>query len=171
MIGLLSAVPIGVRIAVAVTVLAACSVVAYAVRAQRLRCSCRFWVLALFSLMQVAFLLLGYWTVVRYCAADSRLLRIYIVLAVLCLGVDAVVLLSINRLRQRARNEARARLLRERLDAYLKDYQLTVAKMEASARMRHDLRNQVQIVNTLAERGEFDLAQRHIAALLQELND
>ena len=34
---------------------------------------------------------------------------------------------------------------------------------------RHDLRNQVQIVNALAARGEFELAQHHIAAMLKEL--
>ena len=42
-------------------------------------------------------------------------------------------------------------------------------KMERTARLRHDLRNQVQIVNALAARGEFELAQHHIAAMLKEL--
>ena len=37
--------------------------------------------------------------------------------------------------------------------------------------MRHDLRNQVQIVNALAQRGDFDLAQHHIAAMLKELQE
>lgn len=169
MTDLLFEVPLGVCIVVAAVVLAACALVICVARARRHRRAHRLWTLALFPLLQVAFLLLGYWTVVRYCGADIALLRVCAVLAVLCLGVDAVVLLSISRLRRRARDEARARLLREQLDAYLKDYQLTVEKMEASARMRHDLRNQVQIVNALAERGEFDLAQHHIAAMLREL--
>ena len=169
MTDLLFEVPLGVCIVVAAVALAACALVICVARARRYRRARRLWTLALFPLLQVAFLLLGYWTVVRYCGADIALLRVCAVLAVLCLGVDAVVLLSISRLRRRARDEARARLLREQLDAYLKDYQLTVEKMEASARMRHDLRNQVQIVNALAERGEFDLAQHHIAAMLREL--
>ena len=163
--------PLGVCIVIAAVALAACALVACVVRTRHHRRAYRLWTLALFPLLQVAFLLLGYWTVVCYCGADIVLLRICAVLAVLCLGVDAVVLLSISRLRRRARDEARAQLLREQLDAYLKDYQLTVEKMEASARMRHDLRNQVQIVNALAERGEFDLAQHHIAAMLRELKN
>ena len=67
------------------------------------------------------------------------------------------------------RHADRARALRSQLDAYLAEYQETVEKMERTARLRHDLRNQVQIVNALAARGEFELAQHHIAAMLKEL--
>ena len=41
---------------------------------------------------------------------------------------------------------------------------------QRSARLRHDLRNQVQVVNALAERGEFELAEQHIDAMLKELD-
>lgn len=170
MIGLFSEVPLSVRMVVIVVALAAFALVTYVVRAQRAQRARCCWALVLFLLLQVALLLLGYWVVVRYCAADMALLRACVLLAALCLGADAVALLSISRLRRRTRDETRAQLLRSQLDAYLNDYQLTVAKMEASARLRHDLRNQVQIVNALAERGEFDLAERHIAAMLKELD-
>ena len=41
---------------------------------------------------------------------------------------------------------------------------------QRSARLRHDLRNQVQVVNALAERGELELAEQHIDAMLKELD-
>ena len=34
----------------------------------------------------------------------------------------------------------------------------------------HDLRNQVQVANALAERGELELAEQHIDAMLKELD-
>ena len=90
-------------------------------------------------------------------------------LAVLCLAVDGLVLVAIISVRARTRHADRARALRSQLDAYLVEYQETVERMERTARLRHDLRNQVQIVNALAARGEFELAQHHIAAMLKEL--
>ena len=105
------------------------------------------------------------WVVVRYCGADWNLSWACVALAVLCLAVDGLVLVAIIS----ARHADRARALRSQLDAYLAEYQETVEKMERTARLRHDLRNQVQIVNALAARGEFELAQHHIAAMLKEL--
>lgn len=127
------------------------------------------WAFALFPLLQVALLFIDYWIVVRYCGADQVLLAACIVLAVLCLAVSGLALIAVVQVRSRQRDDARAEALRDQLDAYLAEYEETVANMESIARLRHDLRNQVQVVRVLAERGEFDLAQRHIAAMRKEL--
>ena len=68
------------------------------------------------------------------------------------------------------RDDARAADLGGELDRYLADYQDTVDMAQRSARLRHDLRNQVQVVNALAERGELQLAEQHIDAMLKELD-
>ena len=88
----------------------------------------------------------------------------------LCFSVDAVLLLAVGRFRGKVRDDARAADLNGELDRYLADYQATVDMAQRSARLRHDLRNQVQVVNALAERGELELAERHIDAMLKELD-
>lgn len=148
---------------------AALALAAVVVVRQRRHTVSKYWAFGLFPLLQVVLLFLCYWVVVRYCGADWNLSWACVALAVLCLAVDGLVLSAIVNVRARTRDADRARALRSQLDAYLAEYQETVEKMERTARLRHDLRNQVQIVNALAARGEFELAQRHIASMLKEL--
>ena len=91
-------------------------------------------------------------------------------LMLLCFGVDAVLLLAVGRFRGKVRDDARAADLSGELDRYLVDYQVSVDMAQRSARLRHDLRNQVQVANALAERGELELAEQHIDAMLKELD-
>ena len=63
----------------------------------------------------------------------------------------------------RRRFERRARPIPGRLPGH-------VDMAQRSARLRHDLRNQVQVANALAERGELELAEQHIDAMLKELD-
>lgn len=157
---------IAVGLAVLAAALAIAAVVAWR---QRRRKVVAYWSFGLFPLVQMVLLALCYWVVARYCGADWNLSWICVALAVLCLVVDGLVMQSIVSVHAQARDAERAQVLRDNLDAYLAEYQETVAKMERTARMRHDLRNQVQIVNALANRGEFELAQHHIAAMRKEL--
>lgn len=91
-------------------------------------------------------------------------------LLALCFSVDTVLLLAVGRFRGKVRDDARAADLSGELDRYLVDYQATVDMAQRSARLRHDLRNQVQVANALAERGELELAEQHIDAMLKELD-
>lgn len=104
------------------------------------------------------------------CDGDSLLLRLFGLLMLLCFGVDTVLLLAVGRFRGKVRDDARAADLSGELDRYLVDYQATVDMAQRSARLRHDLRNQVQVANALAERGELELAEQHIDAMLKELD-
>lgn len=125
---------------------------------------------ALFSVVQALLLALCFGLAVGPCGGDSLLLRLFGLLMLLCFGVDAVLLLAVGRFRGKVRDDARAADLNGELDRYLADYQATVDMAQRSARLRHDLRNQVQVANALAERGELELAEQHIDAMLRELD-
>ena len=125
---------------------------------------------AAFSVVQAMLLALCFGVAVGPCDGDPALLRLFGLLMLLCFGVDALLLLAVGRFRGKVRDDARAADLGGELDRYLADYQETVEMAQRSARLRHDLRNQVQVVNALAERGEFQLAEQHIDAMLEELD-
>ena len=125
---------------------------------------------AVFSVVQALLLALCFSVAVGPCDGDPALLRLFGLLMLLCFGVDAVLLLAVGRFRGKVRDDARAADLGGELDRYLADYQDTVDMAQRSARLRHDLRNQVQVVNALAERGELQLAEQHIDAMLKELD-
>lgn len=125
---------------------------------------------AVFSVVQAMLLALCFSVAVGPCDGDPALLRLFGLLMLLCFGVDAVLLLAVGRFCGKVRDDARAADLGGELDRYLADYQETVDMAQRSARLRHDLRNQVQVVNALAERGEFQLAEQHIDAMLEELD-
>lgn len=125
---------------------------------------------ALFSVVQALLLALCFSVVMGPCDGDPALLRLFGLLMLLCFGADVVLLLAVGRFRGKARDDARAADLSGELDRYLEDYQATVDMAQRSARLRHDLRNQVQVANALAERGELELAEQHIDAMLEELD-
>ncbi len=125
---------------------------------------------AVFSVVQAMLLALCFSVAVGPCDGDSLLLRLFGLLMLLCFGVDTVLLLAVGRFRGKVRDDARAADLSGELDRYLVDYQATVDMAQRSARLRHDLRNQVQVANALAERGELELAEQHIDAMLKELD-
>lgn len=125
---------------------------------------------AVFSVVQAMLLALCFSVAVGPCDGDPVLLRLFGLIMLLCFGVDTVLLLAVGRFRGKVRDDARAADLSGELDRYLVDYQATVDMAQRSARLRHDLRNQVQVVNALAERGELELAEQHIDAMLKELD-
>ena len=125
---------------------------------------------AVFSVVQAMLLALCFSVAVGPCDGDSLLLRLFGLLMLLCFGVDTVLLLAVGRFRGKVRDDARAADLSGELDRYLVDYQATVDMAQRLARLRHDLRNQVQVANALAERGELELAEQHIDAMLKELD-
>ena len=125
---------------------------------------------AVFSVVQAMLLALCFSVAVGPCDGDSLLLRLFGLLMLLCFGVDTVLLLAVGRFRGKVRDDARAADLSGELDRYLVDYQVSADMAQRSARLRHDLRNQVQVANALAERGELELAEQHIDAMLKELD-
>lgn len=125
---------------------------------------------AVLSVVQAMLLALCFSVAVGPCDGDPALLRLFGLIMLLCFGVDALLLLAVGRFCGKVRDDARAADLSGELDRYLSDYKVTVEMAQRSVRLRHDLRNQVQVVNALAERGEFELAEQHIDAMLEELD-
>lgn len=91
------------------------------------------------------------------------------ILAVACLAVDALLFVSMERFGAKQIEEERAALLQRQLDGYLEQYNQVVADIEEAARIRHDARNQLQVVGMLAQEGEVQRARCQVAQILQRL--
>lgn len=92
-------------------------------------------------------------------------------LSVLCLAADALLFVSIDRYEKRRRKEQEAAMLQERLDSQLARYREVEAEMQRAARLRHDLRNHLQVVFSLSERGEGAVALEHLEAMRVRLHE
>lgn len=90
-------------------------------------------------------------------------------LGLLCLGADLVLFHFVEQFALERIEAARVEALNRRLDAELGRYRELALVLENSAQLRHDLRNQTQVVSALAERGEFSRARECVGELLQEI--
>ncbi len=75
------------------------------------------------------------------------------VLSMLCIGIDVVLFTVIDRYDRRMAEERYLRALESQLDWRMRRYDEMAAEMESIARVRHDLRNQLQVVTILAGKG------------------
>lgn len=89
-----------------------------------------------------------------------------VVLGAACLLVDAYLLYVINRYEGRLLGEERVRMLEGQLGEYLGRYESVAENIGRVARLRHDVRNQLQVVGDLAERGERDRAKEMLDAMI-----
>ncbi len=87
-------------------------------------------------------------------------------LSLACVVVDVYLMVVVDRFERRRRAEGRVRMLEEQLSAYLERYQHVVKSIEGVARLRHDVRNQLQVVNDLIVRGDLVRA-REIAEAME----
>lgn len=85
-------------------------------------------------------------------------------LSSVCLLADAALFVSIRRFARKRREDQRAALLQEQLDACLARCDAFVVEVEQTAKMCHDVRNQAHAAMALAERGEFSRAREHISS-------
>lgn len=88
-------------------------------------------------------------------------------LSALCVVVDAFLFMSIDRHSRRMAEERHAQALQQQLEWRMAQYQDVVRDIEATARVRHDLKNQLQVVSLLVERGELSLAREHLRAMTE----
>lgn len=87
------------------------------------------------------------------------------VLTIACVGVDAYLLLAVERYGKKRRSERQARALAMQLDDYLERYASVVEGVGAVARLRHDVRNQLQVIGDLTSRGEYEKAREMARSL------
>ncbi len=91
-------------------------------------------------------------------------------MSLLCLGADLLMFYAVDQFVLERYDAARVEVLELRLDADLRRYRQLALVLENSAQLRHDLRNQVQVIHALADRGEFDRARTCVGELLSEID-
>lgn len=85
------------------------------------------------------------------------------------LAADLLLFYAVDQFVLERYDAARVEVLTMRLDSDLRRYRQLALVLENSAQLRHDLRNQVQVIHALADRGEFDRARTCAAELLGEI--
>lgn len=85
--------------------------------------------------------------------------------SLVCIVSDLVLLLAMTAYERRETAALREEAARARLDCQLDRYRAMEADIEASARLRHDFRNQLQAIATLAEGGDYATARRCVDEL------
>lgn len=106
------------------------------------------------------------------CGLESDGLTLFLlsggsVLSVLCICIDAVLFAVIDRYDRRMAEERYLRALERQLEWRMRRYDDMAAEMESIARVRHDLRNQLQVVTILARKGERAAAREHLRSMVE----
>jgi hypothetical protein len=86
-----------------------------------------------------------------------------------CVGADILLLAVMARSGQREVAAAKEETLRKQLDWQLAGYRHMAEEIEASSRLRHDFRNQLQTVEVLAAQGDYADAERTVRELRRRL--
>lgn len=84
-----------------------------------------------------------------------------VLLLLLCLSVDLLMLCTACRAREARLAERGSALLQQRLDDYLAECDRLLADVTEVARLRHDLRNHLQVTSALIDRGDMASAERY----------
>lgn len=83
--------------------------------------------------------------------------------AVLFLLTDLLALRYLEAARSAVLSEARARAKERRLEEYLRRYEEVTSAMAETARLRHDVRNHLQVVSALTGRGAWEEARSYVS--------
>lgn len=90
-------------------------------------------------------------------------------MALLFIAVDALYFVSTGRFVRIQKEEERTMMLQDQVDWCVSQHAEVVDSIEQVARLRHDIRNQVQTIATLTERGEYVQAREHLDELRERL--
>ncbi len=123
---------------------------------------------AWFPIMQFALLSIAFFVITYQCDLNTAMNLTLSVIAGLCAVVDVLLLRSFSRANRAVTQAARTEAMQAQLDEYLRFYEQTMEQVTSAARVRHDLRNQVQVASAMAERGEFEHAHRYVQSMLAE---
>ncbi len=115
-----------------------------------------------FPALQTAMVVIALILTLDYLGGDRSLYLFLTTYACACMAVDVLLFVSAERYCQAVIQDQRAAVLAERLDACLAEYAGVVAQVERAAALRHDLRNHLQVVGALLERGELARAEGYV---------
>lgn len=122
-----------------------------------------------FPFLQMFLLTTAFFVIACQCNCDVVLLLCTAIVAFACAGVDIVLIRTFSRASRTRQEQMLTEQLEKQLAEYLASYERTMQQVESTARLRHDLRNQVQIVSELANRGEFDRAKVYLRSMIDEV--
>lgn len=88
-----------------------------------------------------------------------------------CVTSDLLLLLAMTAYERREVASLREEAARVRLECQLDRYRAMEADIEASAHLRHDFRNQLQVIATLADDGDYASAIRLVDELRRRIGD
>ncbi len=100
---------------------------------------------------------------------DTVILIATCLFAVVNIVADALILLSVARANEAYEQRMRAEALRVQLDASLAHFKGLADKVQAVARFRHDLRDELQAVAALVRRGDYARAEALVGELEERL--
>ena len=107
--------------------------------------------------------------VVRYGGIDTEIISIHTgLMAIAFIQIIALMLvcISVGQYASKRADDLRAQMLAEGVKAQLETYERVVARIENMAKLRHDLRNQVQSAQLAAEQGEYKRARAQVMEML-----
>lgn len=89
-----------------------------------------------------------------------------LIIAVVCVVADAFFFPLMERYNLKVREDQRAQMLAHELASYLASYEEAEREVSAVARVRHDLRNQANVVLTLIGQGAVEKARTYVDQLI-----
>ena len=98
-------------------------------------------------------------------------LLVGIVLAIACLAAYVFLFFSLDAYERKRLDDQRALVLQDKINAYFASYGDVVAEVERTSRLRHDVRNQTQVIMALIARGQSDEAAEHARLMARELGE
>lgn len=117
---------------------------------------------ALFPLVQLLILYLIMGITLDVTRSPFAFVATTLAILLLCVGVDLVLLVQLNRAMQKREADLEAALLEERVAAYLQEMTETQNLLADTAKLRHDLRNHLSVIQLLAERGDYQEARAYL---------
>lgn len=121
------------------------------------------WIFAAFAMTHIL-LMLALGIAIAMIDTSALFLSVAMTLGALCLMADVLLFSSMDRALRAEKDDERARVLAAALDTRLERCGVFVSEVEQTAKMRHDVRNQAQVVLTLAERGEWGRAREQVSS-------
>lgn len=92
------------------------------------------------------------------------------IMALVFISVDVLYFVSMGRFLKRRQEEQQAVMLQEQVDWCIMQHTEVVASIEEVSRLRHDLRNQMQVLEALSERGDYARAREHLGEVRGRLH-
>ncbi len=90
-------------------------------------------------------------------------------MSVLSLATDAVLFKTVRRYERARENQARTAVLETHLHEQMASYEQLARQVEATARMRHDLRNHLQVLTSLVNLGQTQRAKEYAGTMIAGL--